>query len=91
MAADFADAWSLYDDAIEILELGKRRIVAKAAWGATKWATDALFLARTGREPTGTGQTTRGIAVLDRTDPSMAPLPRLYNKRIVVLHGRCFC
>ncbi len=90
VAAVFADAWSLYDDAIEILELGKRRIAAEVAWGATKRATDALILARTGREPTGTGQTTRGIAVLDRTDPSMAPLARLYNKRIVVLHGRCF-
>ena len=90
VAVVFADAWSLYDEAIEILGLGKQRIAAEVAWGATKRATDALILGRTGREPTGTGQTTRGIAYLDRTDRLMAPLARQYNRRIVALHGRCF-
>ena len=37
-AAIFADAWDLYADAIEILELGKPRIAAEVAWGATKRA-----------------------------------------------------
>ena len=35
-AAIFAGAWGLYNDAIEILELGKQRIAAEVAWGATK-------------------------------------------------------
>ena len=90
VAAVFADAWVLYDDSIEILEMGKQRIAAEVAWGATKRATDALILARTGREPPGTGQTTRGIGNLSRTDAGVLPLARLYNRRIVRLHGRCF-
>jgi hypothetical protein len=90
VAAIFADAWALYADAIEIRALGKQRIAAEAAWGATKRATDALILIRTGQEPTSTGQTTRGIGNLGRADASVAPLARLYNRRIVRLHGRCF-
>ncbi len=38
-AALFADARLLYDEAIELLDLGKLRIAAEAAWGATKRAT----------------------------------------------------
>ena len=86
----FADAWALYADAIEVLALGKYRLAAEAAWGATKRATDALILARTGREPATTGQTTRGIGNLGRADAGISPLTRLYNRRIVRLHGRCF-
>ena len=88
--AIFADAQALYAEAIEILDMGKQRIAAEAAWGATKRATDALILARTGRVPSGTGQTTRGIGNLGKTEPEVAPLSRLYNARIVRLHGRCF-
>lgn len=86
----FADAWGLYDDAIEILESGKPRIAAEVAWGATKRATDALVLARTGREPGKTGQTTRGLLHLSRVSAEYAALYGLYNDRIVELHGRCF-
>ena len=32
VAASFADAWVLYDDSIEILEMGKQRIAAEVAW-----------------------------------------------------------
>ena len=89
VAATFADAWELYAAAIEIMELGKPRIAAEAAWGATKRATDALILARTGREPSGTGQTSRRIIYLGRIDPDVSVLARQYNDRIVELHGRC--
>ena len=41
----FADARTLYDDAIEMLDQGKIRNAAEKAWGATKRATDALVLA----------------------------------------------
>ena len=90
VAAIFSDSHTLFSEAIEILELGKHRVAAEVAWGATKRATDALILARTGREPTGTGQTTRGIGYLAKIDADFVPLERLYNRRIVWLHGRCF-
>ena len=90
VVALFADTWSLYDDAIEILELGKQRIDAESAWGATMQAANALILAGTGRGPSGTGQTTRRLNYLGQSDPALAALVRLYNDRIVDLHGRCF-
>lgn len=90
VAAVFADAWSLYDDAIEILELGKPRIAAEAAWGATKRATDALILARTRREPSGTGRTSAEMNGLGRRNTEVALLSSLYKRRILNLHGRCF-
>ena len=49
--AIFADAHVLYADALEELDRGNLRNAAEKAWGATKRATDALILARTGREP----------------------------------------
>lgn len=91
VAAIFADAQTLYAEAVEILEMAKRRIAAEAAWGATKRATDALILARTGREPTGTGQTTRRLGYLGRIHPELSILVLQYNARIVDLHGRCPC
>ena len=90
VAAIFADAWSLFDEAIEILELGKPRIAAECAWGATKRATDALILARTGREPSGTGRTSAEMNGLGRRNTEVALLSSLYKRRILKLHGRCF-
>ena len=90
VSAIFADAWTLYDDAIEILELGKQRIAAEAAWGATKRATDALILARTGREPSGTGQTSGGMRGLARREPVFEPISQRFRARIRILHAECF-
>ena len=89
-AALFADARLLYDEAIEILEMGKLRIAAEAAWGATKRATDALILARTGREPTGTGQTSNGIRFLSHGTIEIAALRSRFRIRARVLHAECF-
>ena len=86
----FNDAWHLYGEALEILNIGKPRIAAEVAWGATKRATDALLLARTGREPGGTGQTTRGMLRLKLVNAEYAAFYELYNERIIELHGRCF-
>ena len=44
-----ADAWSLHEDALEMLSQGRVRNAAEKAWGATKRATDALLLERPGR------------------------------------------
>ena len=52
----FADSRELYDDALEMLAQERLRNAADKAWAATKRATDALILARTGDEPRTSGQ-----------------------------------
>ena len=47
----FADARNVHAQAIERLQNGDIRDAAEKAWCATKRATDALILARTGEEP----------------------------------------
>ena len=86
----FADAWTLYEDAVEQLDGGKLRNAAEKAWGATKRATDALILARTGREPQRTGQTSAGIRHLSREGEAFESLRSRFGKRISELHGDCF-
>ena len=89
-AALFADARLLYDEAIELLEMGKLRIAAEAAWGATKRATDALIVARTGREPTGTGQTSYLLRVIGHEIPEIEALRDQFREVVRELHGKCF-
>ena len=86
----FADAWVLYADAIEQLDNGKLRNAAEKAWGATKRATDALTLARTGREPRTAGRTTRAIRELRRGDDRIFQLSLRFDSRANILHGACF-
>ena len=86
----FADAWTLYADAAEQLELGKLRNAGEKAWGATKRATDALILARTGDEPRTSGSTMRQLRALRRADPTLEPLRASYAIRQSFLRGACF-
>ncbi len=86
----FADARKMYDDSLRLLDQGDIRDAAEKAWCATKWATDALILSRTGEEPRTSGQTMRQIRVLRNTDPSLETLRLLYTSRQSLLHGRCF-
>ena len=51
----FADARRMHSQAVERLEQGDIRDAAEKAWCATKRATDALLLARTGEPPGPTG------------------------------------
>jgi hypothetical protein len=88
--AIFADAQFLYADALEELDRGNLRNSAEKAWGATKRATDALLLARTGREPRTSGQTSRGLRALRRQDPTIESLRLRYAVRQSFLHGACF-
>ena len=88
--AFFQDAWTVYADAMEELERGKLRNAAEKAWGATKRATDALILARTGVEPRIAGQTDRELRLLNRQDPRLDLLVGRYFTRASFLHGRCF-
>ena len=86
----FADARELYADALEQLALGKPRNAAEKAWGATKRATDALIVARTGHEPGNSGLTRRELSRLRHRDPALVPLRKAYNDRQDFLHGQCF-
>jgi hypothetical protein len=86
----FADARTLYDDALEMLAQGRLRNAGEKAWCATKRATDALILARTGEEPRSSGQTMRGIRQLRHQDPSLENLRMRYATRQSFLHGACF-
>ncbi len=90
ITAIFADAWVLYEDALEELERGKLRNAAEKAWGATKRATDALVLARTGQEPRTTGQTRRGIRSLRNEGQAFIDLAVRYGATAHNLHGACF-
>ena len=86
----FDDARGLYDDALEMLDQGRLRNAAEKAWCATKRATDAMILARTGEEPRTSGQTMRMLRRLRRQDPSLEPLRARYAIRQSFLHGACF-
>ena len=82
-----SDAWTLYADAIEMLNQGRIRNAADKAWGATKRATDALVLERTGREPQITTQTTNGIRALGRQSEAGRSLHSRYTDRITSCTG----
>ena len=86
----FADARTLYADALEMLEAGKLRNAAEKAWGATKRATDALILARIGELPHSSGRTSRRIFELSRRDHSLKSMLEKYDHRQRRLHGKCF-
>ena len=84
------DAWVLYRDALEELEPNKLRNAAEKAWGATKRATDALILARTGELPATTALTSQSLHLLVSRDRRLESLVGRYYTRIGFLHGECF-
>lgn len=86
----FADARAMHGEAMERLAVGDVRDAAEKAWCATKRATDALILARTGEEPGTTARTSYGVDALARQDARVAPLVGRYWSRIGQLHGNCF-
>ena len=88
----FQDARSLQVAAVERLEAGDIRDASEKAWGATKRATDALILARTGEEPERTTETGARLRVLQSQDPRVrsAQMRRRYYVRQAELHGQCF-
>ena len=88
----FQDARVLQAAAVERLEQGDIRDAAEKAWGATKRATDALILARTGEEPERTPETGAGLNQLAFQDPVVrdARMVARYYTRQGRLHGGCF-
>ena len=69
---------------------GDVRDAAEKAWCATKSATEALILARTGQEPNTPAQTTAGIRSLAFQDPRFQPLRAYYTICVKELHSDCF-
>ena len=86
----FEDARRMHAAALEQLEVGDIRDAAEKAWCATKRATDALILARTGEEPTKSPATGQGLDSLAERDPDLKGLVGRYYSRQETLHGRCF-
>ncbi len=86
----FADARAMQSEALQRLGAGDIRDAAEKAWCATKRATDALILARTGEEPITTARTTNELDRLAGGDTNFEPLVGRYYSRISQLHGACF-
>ena len=86
----FADARARHAQAIVRLDAGDIRDAAEKAWCATKRATAALILARTGDEPGTTAATSDGLDDLARRDSGAKSLQGRYYSRIHQLHGACF-
>ena len=73
-----------------MLDQGRLSNAAEKAWGATKRATEALILARTGEEPRTSGQTVRMLRQLRGQDPSLEHLRQSYGSRQSFLHDLAF-
>ena len=86
----FADARAVHADALRLLESGDIRDAAEKAWCATKRATDGLILARTGKEPEMSSDTSRGLLMLAGEDSNISSLVGRYYSRQGILHGACF-
>ncbi len=86
----FTDAREMHARAIACLEYDDIRDAAEKAWCATKRATDALVLARSGEEPETTARTTEGLLELASEIPEAETLVGRYFTRISYLHGSCF-
>lgn len=86
----FADAQSLYRDALEMLAEGRLRNAAEKAWGATKRSTDAMVLARTGNEPQSAGQARRALLRMRNDGRRFVDFHGEYSVRSELLHVNCF-
>ena len=86
----FDDARHMQAEAMARLADGDIRDAAEKAWCATKRASEALILARTGQEPNTPAQTTAGIRTLAFHDPRFQPLRAYYTICVKELHSDCF-
>ena len=89
-ARNFVDARNVHSEALGRLAEGNVRDAAEKAWCATKRATDALLLARTGQEPERSTDTRIGLERLANADQRARSLVGRYYSRQSLLHGDCF-
>ena len=90
VADSFAGARQLHTTALERLAVGDMRDAAEKAWCATKRATDALILAKTGISTDRTPETSTELRKLAASDAGVQPLVSRYYSRQGILHGDCF-
>ena len=90
VSAIFAGARAVHAEALRLLDSDDLRDAAEKAWRATKRATDALILARTGAEPEISSDTSRGLLILAGEDSNISSLVGRYYSRQGILHGTCF-
>ena len=86
----FDEAQDPQQSAVGCLDQGDTRDAAEKAWGATKRATGALILARTGELPETTAGTTKMLMDLARTFAGLETLAGRCFTRISYPHGSCF-
>ena len=86
----FADAEEMYAAALERLAADDIRDAAEKAWCAAKRATDALVLARTGKLPPKSPDTTYALRVMAVAEPAVRDLRNHYFTRREALHADCF-
>ena len=89
-AGVFSDARLMHEAALDRMAAGDIRDAAEKAWCAAKRATDALILARTGKLPPKSPDTTRALRTMTAADPSVRSLQSRYFERQGALHGDCF-
>ena len=87
----FDDARAQHHAALERLAAGDIRDAAEKAWCATKRATDALILARTGEDPSTIILTSDRLDALVRQDEGVKSLVGRFYSRLSQLHDSCFC
>ena len=87
-----SDAYMIQEAALERLNVGDIRDAAEKSWCATKRATDALLLARTGELVESSSRTSALLRMLSTTheDVRVAGLRGRYYARQNHLHGECF-
>ena len=86
----FGDAKATHRDALVCLAAGDVRDAAERAWGATRVATDALVLARTGWLPEREIDTARELEILALQDCELEVLADRYHTRLSQLYDDCF-
>ena len=85
-----ADAQYMQSEALRLLAHGDVRDAAEKSWCATKRATEALVLARTGYEPEIPSQTSAGLRRLAHYDHRFQTLRHHFNACVKELHVDCF-
>ena len=86
----FGNAKATHRDALVCLAAGDVRDAAERAWCATKRATDALILARTGWLPEREIDTARELEILALQDCELEVLADRYHTRMSQLYDDCF-
>lgn len=86
----FTNAQNLQNQAVSLLEKKNTQAAAETSWQATKNATDALILARTGTMPDSQANTTNLLEALSQKHSEIKTLIEPYYQRLYQLHYICF-